>query len=259
MAPTSAIIKLFGQRILLKDDSTISKTFPQGEDIEGEPKVPEEADNKESRAGKVTNTPEKEEEILKKPDNKVKIPCARCKSIDTKFCYYNNYNIKQPRYFCKSCRRYWTHGGAIRNVPEGSGRRKNNNTTPSTSSHDHHITISEALQAIDVPNNEKVLSFTSTAPNRFPPTLKSPTLLGKHWREGDMMMKAEYKEKEEEGWKKEPWWLGSEGGMFEAFESWKKKQKESDGVELEASHDHVALRANPAALCRSLRFHENSH
>jgi hypothetical protein len=28
-------------------------------------------------------------------------PCPRCNSEDTKFCYYNNYNIKQPRYFCK--------------------------------------------------------------------------------------------------------------------------------------------------------------
>lgn len=27
--------------------------------------------------------------------------CPRCESTDTKFCYYNNYNVKQPRYFCK--------------------------------------------------------------------------------------------------------------------------------------------------------------
>lgn len=27
--------------------------------------------------------------------------CPRCASEDTKFCYYNNYNVKQPRYFCK--------------------------------------------------------------------------------------------------------------------------------------------------------------
>lgn len=27
--------------------------------------------------------------------------CPRCCSEDTKFCYYNNYNSKQPRYFCK--------------------------------------------------------------------------------------------------------------------------------------------------------------
>lgn len=30
-------------------------------------------------------------------------PCPRCSSEDTKFCYYNNYNIKQPRFFCKVC------------------------------------------------------------------------------------------------------------------------------------------------------------
>ena len=28
-------------------------------------------------------------------------PCPRCNSQDTKFCYFNNYNIKQPRYFCR--------------------------------------------------------------------------------------------------------------------------------------------------------------
>lgn len=27
--------------------------------------------------------------------------CPRCSSQNTKFCYYNNYNIKQPRYYCR--------------------------------------------------------------------------------------------------------------------------------------------------------------
>ena len=27
--------------------------------------------------------------------------CPRCNSDNTKFCYYNNYNIKQPRFLCK--------------------------------------------------------------------------------------------------------------------------------------------------------------
>lgn len=30
--------------------------------------------------------------------------CPRCNSEETKFCYYNNYNVKQPRYFCKASR-----------------------------------------------------------------------------------------------------------------------------------------------------------
>ncbi|XP_022926649.1 dof zinc finger protein DOF1.5-like isoform X1 [Cucurbita moschata] len=52
------------------------------------------------------------------------IPCPRCKSMDTKFCYFNNYNVNQPRHFCKGCQRYWTAGGALRNVPIGAGRRR---------------------------------------------------------------------------------------------------------------------------------------
>ncbi|KAL6012513.1 hypothetical protein ACLOJK_003002 [Asimina triloba] len=53
------------------------------------------------------------------------LACPRCDSTNTKFCYYNNYNLSQPRHFCKSCRRYWTQGGALRNVPVGGGSRSN--------------------------------------------------------------------------------------------------------------------------------------
>ncbi|MED6167397.1 hypothetical protein PIB30_002367 [Stylosanthes scabra] len=60
--------------------------------------------------------------------------CPRCDSSNTKFCYYNNYNLTQPRHFCKTCRRYWTKGGALRNVPIGGGCRKNKNIGVSNSS-----------------------------------------------------------------------------------------------------------------------------
>ncbi|CAA0818797.1 Dof zinc finger protein DOF3.5 [Striga hermonthica] len=50
--------------------------------------------------------------------------CPRCGSANTKFCYYNNYNLNQPRFFCKACRRYWTKGGSLRNVPIGGGCRR---------------------------------------------------------------------------------------------------------------------------------------
>uniref|UniRef100_A0A803LLJ6 Dof-type domain-containing protein n=1 Tax=Chenopodium quinoa TaxID=63459 RepID=A0A803LLJ6_CHEQI len=43
--------------------------------------------------------------------------CPRCDSTNTKFCYYNNYSLTQPRHFCKACKRYWTRGGTLRNVP----------------------------------------------------------------------------------------------------------------------------------------------
>ncbi|GKA76343.1 DOF zinc finger protein DOF3.4 [Tanacetum coccineum] len=49
------------------------------------------------------------------------LPCPRCESTNTKFCYYNNYNFSQPRHFCKGCRRYWTHGGTLRDIPVGGG------------------------------------------------------------------------------------------------------------------------------------------
>ncbi|VFR03293.1 unnamed protein product [Cuscuta campestris] len=57
------------------------------------------------------------------PENGLK--CPRCESTSTKFCYFNNYSLMQPRHFCKTCRRYWTRGGAMRNVPVGGGCRRN--------------------------------------------------------------------------------------------------------------------------------------
>ena len=59
--------------------------------------------------------------------------CPRCDSSNTKFCYYNNYNLTQPRHFCKTCRRYWTKGGALRNVPIGGGCRKSKSSGMSNS------------------------------------------------------------------------------------------------------------------------------
>ncbi|KAF8683098.1 hypothetical protein HU200_044955 [Digitaria exilis] len=60
--------------------------------------------------------------------------CPRCASHDTKFCYYNNYNTSQPRHFCRACRRYWTLGGSLRNVPIGGSTRKRPRLA-----HHHHV------------------------------------------------------------------------------------------------------------------------
>ncbi|THU65247.1 hypothetical protein C4D60_Mb05t01640 [Musa balbisiana] len=62
--------------------------------------------------------------------------CPRCESRDTKFCYYNNYNMSQPRHFCKSCRRYWTLGGSLRNVPIGGSSRKRLRPSPAPAAAD---------------------------------------------------------------------------------------------------------------------------
>ncbi|KAJ1274793.1 hypothetical protein BS78_05G088000 [Paspalum vaginatum] len=53
------------------------------------------------------------------------LDCPRCNSTNTKFCYYYNYSLTQPCYFCKTCRRYWTEGNSLRNAPAGGGSRKN--------------------------------------------------------------------------------------------------------------------------------------
>ncbi|PHT57528.1 Dof zinc finger protein DOF3.5 [Capsicum annuum] len=74
--------------------------------------------------------------------------CPRCGSTNTKFCYYNNYSLTQPRYFCKGCRRYWTKGGSLRNVPIGGGCRKSRRGKSSSNiihNHHHHELISRNL------------------------------------------------------------------------------------------------------------------
>ncbi|KAJ8775087.1 hypothetical protein K2173_020091 [Erythroxylum novogranatense] len=131
---------------------------------------------RESSTSKASNTEEEQsdtsnsqEKTPKKPD-KI-LPCPRCNSMDTKFCYYNNYNVNQPRHFCKNCQRYWTAGGTMRNVPVGAGRRKNKNSA----SNYRHITVTDAIQNMqtDVPNgvprpilktNGAVLTFGSDTP-----------------------------------------------------------------------------------------------
>ncbi|CAK7342045.1 unnamed protein product [Dovyalis caffra] len=76
--------------------------------------------------------------------------CPRCGSSNTKFCYYNNYSLTQPRYFCKGCRRYWTKGGSLRNVPVGGGCRKNRRGKSFRLSSDVH---SKSLGYGGLPNN----------------------------------------------------------------------------------------------------------
>ncbi|CAL1400488.1 unnamed protein product [Linum trigynum] len=67
--------------------------------------------------------------MAKIPQPEPGLKCPRCESTNTKFCYFNNYSLTQPRHFCKTCRRYWTRGGALRNVPVGGGCRRNKKTS----------------------------------------------------------------------------------------------------------------------------------
>ncbi|CAL4931574.1 unnamed protein product [Urochloa decumbens] len=74
--------------------------------------------------------------LAKIPQPASGLMCPRCRSTETKFCYYNNYSLSQPRYFCKTCRRYWTHGGALRDLPFSSSIRRRRSRNKS--SNDKH-------------------------------------------------------------------------------------------------------------------------
>ncbi|GMI94075.1 hypothetical protein like AT5G66940 [Hibiscus trionum] len=77
------------------------------------------------------------------PPEQQQLPCPRCDSTNTKFCYYNNYNFSQPRHFCKSCRRYWTRGGTLRDIPVGGGTRRNAKRSRTT----HGAVVSSSTNA----------------------------------------------------------------------------------------------------------------
>ncbi|KAG8059908.1 hypothetical protein GUJ93_ZPchr0002g26503 [Zizania palustris] len=80
-----------------------------------------------------------------RPQKEKALNCPRCNSTNTKFCYYNNYSLQQPRYFCKTCRRYWTEGGSLRNVPVGGGSRKNKRSSSVMSSASASVSTSAAV------------------------------------------------------------------------------------------------------------------
>ncbi|KMS99249.1 hypothetical protein BVRB_2g046860 [Beta vulgaris subsp. vulgaris] len=149
---------------ICQDASLVTPDIPEALSNVDEKEAGESSKSEEEKA----ETSPSQEKTPKKPD-KI-LPCPRCNSMDTKFCYYNNYNVNQPRHFCKNCQRYWTAGGTMRNVPVGAGRRKNKNSA----SHYRNITIPEALQNARteipnglhpaLPNNGMVLTFSSDSP-----------------------------------------------------------------------------------------------
>jgi hypothetical protein len=69
-----------------------------------------------------------------RPQKEKGIKCRYCNSTDTKFRYYYKDNIGQPRYSCRTCRRYWTESGSPRNVSLGGGSGKKRRSTSSLSS-----------------------------------------------------------------------------------------------------------------------------
>ncbi|KAH6805894.1 hypothetical protein C2S51_030725 [Perilla frutescens var. frutescens] len=99
------------------------------------------------------------------------LKCPRCESTNTKFCYFNNYSLSQPRHFCKTCRRYWTRGGALRNVPVGGGCRRNKRSKSSNSkspaSSDRQTNPSSTSTAST--NAGATANMLGLTPPQFPP------------------------------------------------------------------------------------------
>eukprot|EP00262_Sarcandra_glabra_P014979 TRINITY_DN452_c0_g2_i2.p1 TRINITY_DN452_c0_g2~~TRINITY_DN452_c0_g2_i2.p1 ORF type:complete len:268 (-),score=20.63 TRINITY_DN452_c0_g2_i2:90-893(-) len=96
------------------------------------------------------------------------LKCPRCDSLNTKFCYYNNYNLSQPRHFCKSCRRYWTKGGVLRNVPVGGGCRKTKRSKPKPSPESQKDGNSGSNSSSDGSTLTATVPATSSAVSNFP-------------------------------------------------------------------------------------------
>ncbi|PNX76380.1 dof zinc finger protein, partial [Trifolium pratense] len=206
-----------------------------------------------------------QDKSLKKPDQIV--PCPRCKNMDTKFCYYNNYNVKQPRHFCKNCQRYWTAGGTTRNMLVGAGRRKNKLSSSFSSDVSRCRQMSTVLtfgsdsstslkKKMNVESHEEKIDTNSyqSFPPQFPwnPAMSYPvTFYPNIAYYGGCLVPS---------WSVQPIspqscapTLGKhsrDGNIFKGFTS--KGDENNHEVEVSSS----VMKANPAALSRSHVFHE---
>mmetsp|Transcript_4088 Transcript_4088/g.14632 ORF Transcript_4088/g.14632 Transcript_4088/m.14632 type:complete len:745 (-) Transcript_4088:228-2462(-) len=141
------------------------------------------------------NKNEEEQQGRQNTDRTEKVPrpskvasCPRCHSLNTKFCYYNNYNVNQPRHFCKACQRYWTEGGTLRNVPVGAGRRRNKNSLASSKQggQDKALLGAHAAALPGVAEGMRAHALPGVILDTSPAGLISPTAL----RKGPVMSTA---------------------------------------------------------------------
>ncbi|XP_047965837.1 dof zinc finger protein DOF5.4-like [Salvia hispanica] len=106
-----------------------------------------------------------------RPHNHQVVKCPRCDSLNTKFCYYNNYNLSQSRHFCKRCRRYWTKGGVLRIVRVGGGSRKTKRFKPKTNASFSAATADEdAEEKFTAQSSSLTTSAAAVATATAPPT-----------------------------------------------------------------------------------------
>ncbi|KAG6641178.1 dof zinc finger protein DOF1.4-like [Carya illinoinensis] len=119
------------------------------------------------------------------------LKCPRCDSSNTKFCYYNNYNKSQPRHFCRACKRHWTKGGTLRNVPVGGGRKnkrlKKSSTATSASTSTSASAATTSTTNSDVDNKLKTAHMAIQAQQQ---RHNLPLSLGDQKRMPDILYQA---------------------------------------------------------------------
>ncbi|KAL5062903.1 hypothetical protein RYX36_024640 [Vicia faba] len=99
-------IKLFGRMIFLTQNNHVLTNNSSQQDSS---KLDEQSDISQDKSPKI-------------PD--ITVTCPRCKNMDTKFRYYNKFNAKKPRHFCKSFQRDWTYEGIAIKMLVRAGRCK---------------------------------------------------------------------------------------------------------------------------------------
>nr|CAD1828783.1 unnamed protein product [Ananas comosus var. bracteatus] len=117
--------------------------------------------------------PQQQERKVVRPQPEQSLKCPRCESTNTKFCYYNNYSLSQPRYFCKGCRRYWTKGGSLRNVPVGGGCRKNKRSSSNSSSNSSSTSPSNSSSSSKRPQDHHQTHLMITTSSMITPSLST--------------------------------------------------------------------------------------
>ncbi|XVF87452.1 hypothetical protein PTKIN_Ptkin18bG0121200 [Pterospermum kingtungense] len=121
--------------------------------------------------GRVMEKPSQEHEAQQQQQQQQQqaLKCPRCDSSNTKFCYYNNYSLSQPRHFCKACKRYWTRGGTLRNVPVGGGCRKNKRVKRPSSAIGGASPTASSANLINPPISQPQIDVSSTSTHHLNP------------------------------------------------------------------------------------------
>ncbi|KAF8698770.1 hypothetical protein HU200_035028 [Digitaria exilis] len=103
--------------------------------------------------------------LAKIPQPESGLMCPRCHSTETKFCYYNNYSLSQPRHLCRTCRRYWTHGGALRDLPFSTTvrRRRRRGKSSSSNNNKHDASLSKVASCASGNTGRAAASSSSSS------------------------------------------------------------------------------------------------